>query len=286
MRLVSSVVMAAILAGGCAPADQRAANPGNAIDPPAANRAQPGWDLEASGEGSALVFGQGGSPVLRLFCPAAANRLVVTVAAFRAIASEERLSLGSGETVVALVADPAADAQRGGVSGAGAVPADLKGLVAGPVSASYGAQVSGPHPMPPAELSRQFVTACFRGAEAAGIAASKPTPSTNPCLVQDGELLRVSPLRAIGTEPFWGARVEGRCVIYSTPEDQQGTRVWTRFNTGPAGGIWTGTLRGRRFVLVTQPKIDCSDGMSDRRYPIDVQLTVDGEERRGCAEPL
>ena len=84
MRLVSSVAMAAILAGGCAPADQRAANPGNAIDPPAANRASPDGTFEASGEGSALVFGQGGSPVLRLFCPAAANRLVVTVPAFRA----------------------------------------------------------------------------------------------------------------------------------------------------------------------------------------------------------
>ena len=286
MRMIVSVTMAAVSLSGCAPADQRATNPGNTAELPNADSAGARWDLAASGEGSALTYGEAGAPALRLFCPAAADRLVVTVPAFRAVGSEERLSLGSGETVAALVTDPSADAQRGGVSGSGKVPADLKGLVAGPLSASYGAQVSGPHPMPPAELSRRFVIACFKGAEVAGIAASKPTASTSPCLVQDGELLRISPLRAIGTEPFWGARIEGRCVTYSTPEDQKGTRVWTRFNTGPAGGIWTGTLRGRRFQLVTQPKIDCSDGMSDNRYPFDVQLSVDGEERRGCAEPL
>jgi len=28
----------------------------------------------------------------------------------------------------------------------------------------------------------------------------------------------------------------------------------------------------------------CSDGMSDRRYPLAAELTVGGEERRGCAE--
>lgn len=287
MRFVTPLAIATIALSGCAPPDERAANPGNAAEVPAAERGALRWDLQASGEGSALVFGdRDGAAVLRLFCPVAADRLVVSIPAFRAIASEERLSFGSGETVVALVADPRGDAQRGGVSGAGAVPADLKGLVAGPVSASYGAQASGPHPMPPQDLSRQFVTACFNGAAAAGVAASKPSPSTNPCLVQDGELLRISPLRAVGTEPFWGARIEGRCVTYSTPEDQRGTRVWTRFNSGPAGGFWTGALGGQRFQLVTQPKVDCSDGMSDKRYPLDVQLTVNGEERRGCAEPL
>lgn len=285
MRFLTAVAIAATALGSCAPPDERAANPGNAVEAPAAERVAPRWTLEASGEGSALMFDDGAT-ILRLFCPAAVDRLVVTVPAFRAIASEERLSFGSGGNVVALVADPRGDARHGGVSGAGAVPADLKGLVAGPVSASYGAQSSGPHPMPPQELSRQFVTACFNGASVAGIAASKPTASTSPCLVQDGELLRISPLRAVGTEPFWGARIEGRCVTYSTPEDQKGTRVWTHFNSGPAGGIWTGALRGQRFQLVTQPKQDCSDGMSDKRYPIDVQLSVDGEERRGCADPL
>ena len=105
-------------------------------------------------------------------------------------------------------------------------------------------------------------------------------------MMQDGEELRVAPVKAIGTEPFWGARVQGRCVIYSTPEDQQGTRIWTRFESGPNGPVWNGALGGKRFQLIVQPRPDCSDGMSDRRYPLEAKLIVHGEQRHGCAEPL
>src|SRR5688572_22689176 len=116
--------------------------------------------------------------------------------------------------------------------------------------------------------------------------ASESQAATSPCLTQDGQQLSVAPLRAVGTEPFWGAKIEGRCVTYSHPEDQQGTRVWTRYTPGRGGGgTWTGTLGGRPFVLRARPQAGCSDGMSDRRYPFAVELTVGGEERQGCAEP-
>ena len=105
------------------------------------------------------------------------------------------------------------------------------------------------------------------------------------CLIQDGERLNITAVKAIGTEPFWGARIEGRCVTYSTPEDQAGTRIWARFNPGPDGGVWVGTFQGKPFKLITRLKPDCSDGMSDRVYPQGVTLTVGGEERRGCAAP-
>jgi uncharacterized membrane protein len=80
--------------------------------------------------------------------------------------------------------------------------------------------------------------------------------------------------------------VRGRCVTYSHPEDQAGTRVWTKFSGNAASGSWTGDYNGQAFSLRTRPQVDCSDGMSDRRYPIAVLLTVMGEERQGCAEPL
>ena len=105
------------------------------------------------------------------------------------------------------------------------------------------------------------------------------------CMIQDGEELRITPVKAIGTEPFWGARVEGRCVTYSTPEDQAGTRIWTRFNPGPDGGVWVGAFQGKPFKLITRHRPNCSDGMSDRTYPQEAVLTVGGEERRGCAAP-
>jgi uncharacterized membrane protein len=244
------------------------------------------WDLVASGEGTALVYPAAGDAAIRLFCPAGAGRLLVNVPQFRPVGSEERLSFGSGGNAHALVADTRGDAQRGGVSGTGAVPGNLAALLGGPVSVSYGAQVSGPHPAPPQALARAFVGACRDGgAKPAPTATPSPTPSqVSACLMQGSERLTVAPLRAIGTEPFWGARIEGRCVTYSHPENQQGTRVWTRYAPRPGGGgTWTGTLEGKPFVLRTRPQAGCSDGMSDRRYPIAVELTVGGEERRGCA---
>jgi len=102
------------------------------------------------------------------------------------------------------------------------------------------------------------------------------------CDLQGAAPLPQLRLRAIGTEPFWNARIEGRCVTYSHPEDQAGTRVWTRFSGNASAGHWSGALNGRPFVLRTRAHPGCSDGMSDRRYPIAVSLAVGNrsEERR------
>lgn len=251
--------------------------------------AAPGWDLQSSGEGVALVLGaEDGKTAIRLFCPAGEDGLLVNVPAFRPIGSEERLSFGSGGAVVALVADTRGDAQRGGVSGTGEVPDNLAALVGGPLSVNYGAQDSGPHPAPPANLARSFVAACGEApAEPPPTPPAKapPTASVNPCMMQGTQRLAVPSRRAIGTEPFWGARIEGRCVTYSHPEDQDGTRVWTRYAKAPQGETWTGALGGRPFVLRIRPKAGCSDGMSDKRYPQAAELTVQDEQRKGCAEP-
>lgn len=122
--------------------------------------------------------------------------------------------------------------------------------------------------------------------------AQEPVPDATPtqqsaaCRTQDGKAVAANAIRAIGTEPFWGAQVDGRCVTYSTPEDQQGTRVWAKFSESPAGRVWTGALRGKPFQLTVKPAPGCSDGMSDRTYPEEAILLVDGETRRGCAQPL
>jgi len=299
MRSLGSIIAFLSLAA-CGGGDKGPASaPRNDEAAPAANGAAPAipiatnesgpttrWDLQSSGEGVALALLSGeGAATLRLFCPAGGKRLVVNVAAFRPVASEERLSFGGGGQAHALVADPRGDRQRGGVSGTSEVPDNLAALVGGPVSASYGAQTSGPHAAPPPGLSRAFAAAC---SEAKGAVAPKPaSAAAGPCLKQGKERLQVAPLRAIGTEPFWGARIEGRCVTYSHPDDQKGTRIWTRYTPGPrGGGTWSGMLGGRRFELSTRAQPGCSDGMSDKVYPLAVALAVQGERRSGCAEPL
>ena len=115
--------------------------------------------------------------------------------------------------------------------------------------------------------------------------AGTAIPATSACLMQGDRPVPENAIRAIGTEPFWGASVNGRCVTYSTPENQAGARVWTQFSGTAASGTRTGALDGKPFVMTTKAEPGCSDGMSDERYPISVELRVHGETRRGCAEP-
>jgi len=110
--------------------------------------------------------------------------------------------------------------------------------------------------------------------------------AVGPCRMQDGRQIPANALHAVGTEPFWAADVEGRCVTYSTPENQKGKRIWTEFQGASLeDGSWTGTLNGKPFVLRTSPDDGCSDGMSDKTYSLSATLSVRGEERSGCAEP-
>lgn len=115
--------------------------------------------------------------------------------------------------------------------------------------------------------------------------ANSGASAASPCLTQDDKSVPKNSIRAFGTEPFWGASVEGRCVTYSHPEDQDGTRIWTRFTGSAENGRWQGALDGKPFVMVTRSQPGCSDGMSDNRYPIAVDLMVGGEQRKGCARP-
>lgn len=120
---------------------------------------------------------------------------------------------------------------------------------------------------------------------AAKAPAPGPAAPAHPCLVDDGKPVTAR-LKALGTEPFWAAEVEGRCIVYRTPDDQAGTRIWARFSGTGDSGQWSGFLGERRFVLVTRAEPGCSDGMSDKRYPLAAAVTIGDEELRGCAEPL
>ena len=116
-------------------------------------------------------------------------------------------------------------------------------------------------------------------------AATPAATLGNACRTQDEQAV-THKVKALGTEPFWAAEVDGRCVTYTTPEDQKGTRIWTKVSDTAGSVAWDGALRGKQFQLTIRPKADCSDGMSDKNYPMEAMLRVDGETRHGCAEKL
>jgi uncharacterized membrane protein len=85
----------------------------------------------------------------------------------------------------------------------------------------------------------------------------------------------------VGTEPFWNLAVEGEEGLWSTPENQPGTRFAVSRFAGNNGLGFTGTLDGEAFNATLTPG-DCSDGMSDRRFPYVATVTLGAQTLRGC----
>lgn len=85
-----------------------------------------------------------------------------------------------------------------------------------------------------------------------------------------------------GTEPFWGGTIRGTSLTYTTPDNQEGLMFEVARFKGQGGLGFSGNLDGRMFdLLITEGR--CSDGMSDRTYPLVATLKLDGEVREGCA---
>ena len=89
-------------------------------------------------------------------------------------------------------------------------------------------------------------------------------------------------IRFLGTEPFWGGESAGNTLTYDTPENIDGTTIAVERFAGNSGLSIAGELDGASFDMVVTPG-DCSDGMSDRSYPLVVTLRIGEETRFGCA---
>lgn len=91
------------------------------------------------------------------------------------------------------------------------------------------------------------------------------------------------PLRAIGTEPFWNVEITPTNLTYSAV-DHPGL---TTGNPGPTlqgttAVYASGTADGATLV-VTLIATECSDGMSDRVYPLTARVEVGSQTLAGCA---
>ncbi|WP_457098075.1 hypothetical protein [Lysobacter sp. P5_B9] len=89
--------------------------------------------------------------------------------------------------------------------------------------------------------------------------------------------------RAIGTEPFWGVRVDGDTLVFTTPEDQAGRTMHGRRVPSPGGVVIFGTDGKTDFNLYILPG-ECSDGMSDNRYHYESRFLYGDKTYKGCAE--
>lgn len=91
------------------------------------------------------------------------------------------------------------------------------------------------------------------------------------------------PLRALGTEPFWGVDIEFDELVFSGVDRPEARMA------NPAPSFQDGNFviaardtDGQTFTL-TMREVQCSDGMSDRVYPLEAEVHYKGETLKGCA---
>jgi hypothetical protein len=123
------------------------------------------WAASSSGEGNAIVLIEGeDTAVLRIAC-LRDKGLVVYGERLKHVGSEERMSVGAGDTIATLVATAATDRSPPTVKGEGAIDEDfIRAVGEGrKIAVNYGYQNMGPFDGPPAEMAQNFVTGCKDG---------------------------------------------------------------------------------------------------------------------------
>jgi uncharacterized membrane protein len=90
-----------------------------------------------------------------------------------------------------------------------------------------------------------------------------------------------------GTEPFWGLEIEAAAqglhrARFTVPEEPDGRALTLSRFAGNNGLGFSGELDGKPVQVAITPG-ECSDGMSDRRYPFTATVAWGDEALLGCA---
>ena len=115
-----------------------------------------------------------------------------------------------------------------------------------------------------------------------GTTEQAPPPADAPAPTTLGGVDLSQPLRALGTEPFWSVEITKDAMVYTgvdrdeqragnpQPVVQGTTAVYTAADDGTA-------------MVVTLIATECSDGMSDRLYPLTAKVELGEVSLTGCA---
>jgi uncharacterized membrane protein len=111
-----------------------------------------------------------------------------------------------------------------------------------------------------------------------------PPPADAPALPAQPVNMDISkPITAHGTEPFWGLTIDGKAFKLTRPDHPD--VVAEAPGAAIAGGhaVWIAKTPDGQQITVTLYASECSDGMSDLKYPMTAEVTLLNESLRGCA---
>lgn len=120
------------------------------------------------------------------------------------------------------------------------------------------------------------------GGEALPPADAPSAPSTPAAPSPPAEAQDVA-FSASGTEPFWRIDIKNDQITLTRPDAPAATATSAALTIG-TGMSWTATA-GSSAVTVKLTKGECSDGMSDLKYPYVAEVTWGAETLKGCGFP-
>lgn len=131
-------------------------------------------------------------------------------------------------------------------------------------------------------LSLTTLAACSQEPEVKRGAPQTPAPAAPASPTLAGVDL-TQPVRLLGTEPFWAVEVTPQALVYSGVDRPEQRAA----NPGPTltGAVATWEVRTDKDaeLKIMLTATECSDGMSDRTYPLTARVQIAGETLTGCA---
>lgn len=130
------------------------------------------------------------------------------------------------------------------------------------------------------------LAACKPAPEAPPPGETPPAPAPEPIKPELNGIDLTQDLRAVGTEPFWAVEMTKAELKFSAPDHPGSTAP----NPGPVMTVgqadWSATTADGAALKITITGVDCSDGMSDRTYPLTAKVMVGETTYNGCAATI
>lgn len=136
-------------------------------------------------------------------------------------------------------------------------------------------------------VSALLLASCNKPAEEAPGGTDAPPPADAPAPAPDPAAPFKVDFSASGTEPFWRVDIKGTDITLSGPAAETvSTPAASDASLEVADGAatWTGQA-GTTSVTVKVTPGECSDGMSDLKYPYTAVVVWGGTEFKGCGFP-
>lgn len=111
--------------------------------------------------------------------------------------------------------------------------------------------------------------------------AATPAPAPAPPAVTVSDFNK--PITALGAEPFWSVTIKGTQLQLARPDETDVVATAPGATIEPGQAAWIGKTAEGQTLEVKVFVSPCSDGMSDRAYPMTSEVTLGRNSWHGCA---